>query len=83
MKNLHRGRLLSFYFLMDCRSALSSVQNFFMHEEILSSLGHLPNEINPQNHMKMLKTHKISILKQHCRRHISHIVGFFGPLSGL
>ena len=38
---------------------LSSAQNFFMHEEVGSSFGHLSNEINPQNHIKMLKTQDI------------------------
>lgn len=40
-------------------SALSSAQNFFIHEEVGSSLGHLSSEINPQNHIKMLEIQDI------------------------
>jgi len=54
VKVLHRSRLLILCFLMDSLSALSSAQNFFMHEEVDSSLGHLSNEINPQNHINLL-----------------------------
>jgi len=59
LKALHRSRLLSLCCLMDSVPALSSAHNFFMHEEVCSSLGHLSNEINPQNHIKMLKTNRI------------------------